>query len=354
MGWPRASLLSAWVLAGCLAPADERAERDLDEVGRARAGDVELYIDPGAVLGVDGDVVRLRASSPTPTITLTGSGELELIVDNLTRDAVISGDTVLSVETIGPLSRRIRAAGGGTVRIAPADTAIVAPFRVAFVSDFQVNGGAGEAIVALVNADPTIEMLLCAGDIVDKGSDEGHWRTMEAVFAELAVPLYATNGNHELNGDDGAQFHARLGRMNYVFDHRGARFALVDSGSATLAERVYDYLDAELGRPGAALSMFMTHIPLLDSSGIRNGGFASRLEAERILAMLARRGVDLTVYGHVHSFEAFSNAGIPAYISGGGGGTDNAFDGIGDHVLVLDVDPLTPRVDATVRIARPE
>lgn len=354
MGWRRASLLVLGLAAGCMAPADQRADRDLDEVGRATVGGIELYIDPGAVLGVDGDLVRLRASSPSPSITLTGSGELELIVDNLTRDAAVTGDGVRSVEPNGPGSLRVRAAAGGTVRIAPADAGLAAPFRIAFVSDFQVNGEAGDAIVEVVNADPTIEMLLCAGDIVDKGSDLSHWRTMETVFAKLDVPVYATNGNHELNGDDGAQFHARLGRMNYLFDHRGARLALVDSGSATLAERVYDYLDEELDRPGAELSIFMTHIPLIDSSGIRNGGFASHLEAERVLAMLTRRGVDLTVYGHVHSFEAFSNAGIPAYISGGGGGTDNAFDGIGDHILVLDIDPIAHRIDVSVRIARPE
>jgi 3',5'-cyclic-AMP phosphodiesterase len=40
----------------------------------------------------------------------------------------------------------------------------------------------------------------------------------------------------------------------------------------------------------------------------------------------------------VHSFYAFTNAGIPAYISGGGGAIPQRLDGIGRHYLVVDVD----------------
>jgi predicted phosphodiesterase len=240
------------------------------------------------------------------------------------------------------------------VDIAPTAVAELRPIRFAFVSDFQVNADAGAAIVEAINEDSSIEMVLCTGDIIDRGSDLEQWATMEPVLARLRIPLYATTGNHELNGDGGVEYHRRLGRMNYSFDYHGVRFGLADSGSATLAPRVFDFLDSAFAADGAALRIFMTHIPLLDSSGIRNGGFSSRLEAERILAMLARNGVDLTLYGHVHSFEVFSNARIPAFISGGGGGTDNAFDGIGDHFLLVTADPVARRAEAVVREARPQ
>jgi hypothetical protein len=38
-----------------------------------------------------------------------------------------------------------------------------------------------------------------------------------------------------------------------------------------------------------------------------------------VLAELAKEGVDIALYGQIHSYYAFANAGIPAYISGGGG-----------------------------------
>ncbi|NPC52723.1 metallophosphoesterase, partial [Corallococcus exiguus] len=38
-------------------------------------------------------------------------------------------------------------------------------------------------------------------------------------------------------------------------------------------------------------------------------------------------------------YYSFSNAGIPAYISGGGGAIPERFDGVGRHFLAVDVDP---------------
>ena len=81
------------------------------------------------------------------------------------------------------------------------------------------------------------------------------------------------------------------------------------------------------------------HIPPLDPAGTRNGAFASRLEANKLLSLLASGKVDTTFYGHVHSYYAYSNAGIPAYITGGGGAIPEQLDGIGRHYLTVDVDP---------------
>jgi hypothetical protein len=48
----------------------------------------------------------------------------------------------------------------------------------------------------------------------------------------------------------------------------------------------------------------------------------------------------MTIYGHIHSYYSFDNAGIPAYISGGGGAIPERFDNIGRHFLTVDVAPL--------------
>jgi 3',5'-cyclic-AMP phosphodiesterase len=90
------------------------------------------------------------------------------------------------------------------------------------------------------------------------------------------------------------------------------------------------------------------HIPPLDPVGTRNGGFASRAEAARVLAMFAGGAVDLTLYGHIHSYYAFWNAGIPAHISGGGGAIPERFDGIGRHFLAIDADPAAAELETRV------
>jgi hypothetical protein len=72
----------------------------------------------------------------------------------------------------------------------------------------------------------------------------------------------------------------------------------------------------------------------------------SRKEAAKLLGMLANGNVDATFYGHLHSYYAYENAGIPAYISGGGGAYPERWDGIGRHFLVVDLDPGSARVES--------
>ena len=117
------------------------------------------------------------------------------------------------------------------------------------------------------------------------------------------------------------------------------RFSFVDSASGTVHPKVYDQLDGWLGSTESQKKAVLTHIPPLDPSGTRSGAFASRKEAAKFLKKLADHGVDVTFYGHIHSYYAFENAGIPAFISGGGGAIQERFDGIGRHFLTVDVIP---------------
>jgi hypothetical protein len=101
---------------------------------------------------------------------------------------------------------------------------------------------------------------------------------------------------------------------------------------------VYGWLDEwlELGRGGPHIVAM--HVPPLDPVGVRNGAFAHRTEAAKLLGLLARADVDMTLYGHIHSYYRFENAGIEAHISGGGGAIPETFDGIGRHFLVVTVE----------------
>jgi hypothetical protein len=161
------------------------------------------------------------------------------------------------------------------------------------------------------------------GDITRRGSREELARFQREMRA-LRIPIFVTLGNHEL-GDGDVPYHDYFGRGSQSFEFHGARFTLLDTG----------WLDA--GRGGA--HFVFGHVPPIDPIGIRNGAFASRAEAHRLLAELARGGVTATFYGHIHSYHAFDNAGIPAYISGGGGAVPDRLDGIGRHFLLVHAEP---------------
>jgi hypothetical protein len=83
------------------------------------------------------------------------------------------------------------------------------------------------------------------------------------------------------------------------------------------------------------------HVPPIDPVGVRNGSFASRMEAHKLLQRFLQGRVDLTLYGHVHSFYDFSNADIPAVISGGGGAIPERFDDVGRHFVVFEINTRT-------------
>jgi 3',5'-cyclic AMP phosphodiesterase CpdA len=179
--------------------------------------------------------------------------------------------------------------------------------------------------------------VLMAGDLTEQGT-ERELRRFKDELAGLRLPLYATLGNHEL-GDRPDGYHRHFGRGSFRFQYAGTQVTLLDSASATIAPTAYRWLERWLDEGRDRLHVVAMHIPPLDPAGTRNGAFASRFEASKLLAMLAGGGVDLTVYGHVHSYYGFTNAGIPAYISGGGGAIPERFDGVGRHFLVIDADP---------------
>ena len=52
-----------------------------------------------------------------------------------------------------------------------------------------------------------------------------------------------------------------------------------------------------------------------------------------MLQLLSEGRIDVLFLGHIHSYYAFSSAGVPTYISGGGGAIQERFDGIERHYL---------------------
>jgi hypothetical protein len=211
------------------------------------------------------------------------------------------------------------------------------PFRFGVFADVQTAIDGVQDIYRVMNAEPGLRFVVMPGDQTQRGRAEQLAR-FQRELKHLRIPCYGTLGNHELGTRDDL-FHDYFGRGNLAFAFRGVRFTLLDSASATLAPVVYDWLDGWSRAAGDDLHAVFMHIPPLDPIGLRNGGFASRAEGHALVGRLARAGVDVTFYGHIHSYYAFENASIPAFISGGGGAIPERFDGIGRHFLAVDVDP---------------
>lgn len=341
--------------ASCLDVADGRARRDL-LIGQASEGGVEVQVAGGlaAVRALGPTEARLWAQAPAFELGLTlpeGVTTFELVVENVLSDATLTslgaGPAPVLLPGMIPTEKRwaiTRAPGAASplaLSLAPPDANRLEPWRFAAFADVQEKVNLVQDIYRRMNEDPSLRFVVMSGDLTSRGT-AGQLERFQREMKSLSIPLYATLGNHELGTSDGL-FQTYFGRANFSFEFRGVRFTLLDSGSATLAPAVYDWLDGWLEEGFARAHFVFTHIPPLDPIGTRGGAFASRLEANRLLARLGAGRVDLTIYGHVHSYYAFSNAGIPAYITGGGGAIPERLDGIGRHYLVVDVDPISQR-----------
>ncbi len=240
-----------------------------------------------------------------------------------------------------------------TVRIAPLDVDL-APvvgeeiWRFAVMGDVQ--GAMSEVgdVFARINQVPDLRFVVSTGDITENARlDE--YALWQRKLRELDIPYYSTIGNHELF-NDAARWHVRFGRFSTHFRFKGAAFTLLDSAGAGLDATVYDMLDGWLPLALDDVHMVFTHYPPYDPIGVRQGSFRSRREAAKLLSRLAAGNVDVTFYGHIHSYYSFSNADIPAYISGGGGAVPERWDGIGRHFLVVEVGADRVESVAVVRV----
>jgi 3',5'-cyclic-AMP phosphodiesterase len=340
----RRILVTLAVVSSCTHVAEERTRAD-ERIGHAHTAAIDVDVDDGAacVRSIAPGVIRLRAQTPAPVIRIRANAErVRVTIDNVLADATLSIGTL--VEDAGctktwdvPL-----AAGAAIASLHTPDEASRAPYRFALLADVQEDIDRVGDIYARMNADPTIRFVLFSGDLTRRGT-EAELLEFERRESELRVPLYATLGNHELGADE-VYFQRLFGRGNFHFVFRDVAFTLLDSASATIDPRAFGWLETWLQRGRDLPHVVAMHIPPFDPVGTRNGAFASRAEASKVVAALAEAGVDLTLYGHIHSFYAYENAGIPAYISGGGGAVPERLDGIGRNYLTVDVDPAARRV----------
>lgn len=346
LGWLLS--LGGMIAASCLAPAEERTELDL-QVGRAEHGSVSVSVVDGlaAVRSLSDDTLVLWGSAPSFELELAAAGprELTLELQNCLVDAELSavaGRAELTARGDAGVPTRkfwqLRLPAGRTrLRLAAPDADSLEPFRFALLSDIQEAIDRVSDVFDKVNAEPDVRFLLGAGDLTQRGT-RAELERFQHELLRLQVPYFTTLGNHEL-GTHPDLFHEYFGRGSFQFRFHGVVFTLLDDASATLDPTAYDWLATWLSRARDDVHIVSMHIPPIDPIGVRNGSWASRSEAAKLLALLAEGRVDLTLYGHVHSYYSFDNAGIPAFISGGGGAIPERFDRIGRHFMLFTASP---------------
>jgi len=292
------------------------------------------------VRAFDGRTLSLWAQAPALDLHLEHADAeprpLHLELFNVAHDAVAVMDertlpcTPLAGRNTG-CSFDLEIASDTTLTIGVPEEPSAEPFVFAVLGDVQRALGQVDDVFARMNEDPELTFVVCPGDLVNTGS-RSELAQFQDQLALLRVPYFSTVGNHELGGTPRA-WHELFGPFNVHFSHRGVAFSLIDDANATIDPSVYDWLKDWLDQARDRTHAVFMHIPPLDPVGVRGGGFRSRKEAAKLMQQLAEGRVDALFLGHIHSYYAFSLAGVPSYISGGGGAVPERFDGIGRHYL---------------------
>lgn len=350
---PALCILTLFALASsCLHVGEARTERDT-KIGAGAVEDMHLTVADGAaaIRSFEAGFVHLWSNAPELDVELDPGahpGVWELRVDNTLIDAEIEGAELLPSNVLTEHRWRVQVDGKTTLRMRAPDRDRLQPWRFLFFADVQDAIDRVQDIYLSMNTEPDVRFAMIGGDLTETGTRQQLGR-FERELKTLRVPAFATLGNHELFNEDGVPYQELFGRASSHFSYRGVAFTFLDSASSSIDPVVFDWLDGWLAEGRGKLHVVSMHIPPLDPIGARAGSFASKLEAQKLLQRLADEGVDLTLYGHIHSYYGFSNAGIPAFIAGGGGAIPERFDGVGRHYLIIDVDPVEQRLTTTLR-----
>ncbi|MGE0401425.1 MAG: metallophosphoesterase [Kofleriaceae bacterium] len=338
------------VATACTRPSEDRAYMEL-EVGIAKITDASVVVAGGlaVVRDLTDHKLELWANAPDIRAELvlgdTAAGEWTVIVRNSMSDAVLReqvGDSYVQTSRTGDDGPTVAtfqlqlAAGTHLLRVGPLDADIPGPFQVAAMADIQKALPQVDDVFTAINAVPEPRFVVGMGDITER-SEDSEYETFDRQLAYLRIPFYTTLGNHEL-WDSPQKFFDRYGRASFQFEFKGVMFTFADSGDAAIDPLVDDQLVDWLRDARGKTSVFLTHMPPIDPVGVRYGSFRSTRDGQRMLSRLVDGQVDLTLYGHIHTFVEYENAGIPAFISGGGGAQPMKGDGIDRHFLVVHFD----------------
>ena len=332
----------------------DRALRD-SEVGRASAGATSFEVIDGlaavhriaAAHDAEPGSLTLWASAPSLTVRAKSGADAPQSWTVTLLNAMVDGNLQAAPPALAvpldhapddpPTTRRFELTlppGEHDFIYRTADAGARGPFRVALLSDVQEGIDEVGDVFRAIEAQPDLRFVLGAGDLADTGS-RAELERFQHEMKGLTLPYYTTLGNHDVHGDEA--WHPLFGRGSFRFVFRGVQFTLLDSAAATIDTLTYQWLDGWLDEGRDRVHVVAMHVPPLDPIGTRNGAFGDRHEAGALLASLADAGVDLTLYGHIHSFYQYENAGIPAFISGGGGAGDEKLDNYGRHFMVIEI-----------------
>ena len=172
--------------------------------------------------------------------------------------------------------------------------------RFVFTGDSQQFYDEAEALVASVNQQPGVALLVVAGDISDFGlAREMRW--VDEKLRRLYMPYITVIGNHDLVGNGREAYQHIYGALDYSFVYGDTKFTLLDTNGR---EYNFDGSAPNMGwlKPqltnldGARRQVVISHVPPT------NDDFDPALRAPYVQALREAPNLVFEMNGHNHSY----------------------------------------------------
>ena len=338
----------------CSDSKDTRANRDLI-IGAFETENYVLKTEKGILNPTQADTTNLtvRAGSPEFTAQLSNKTSqaitIQLTVSNIPLQLNLKADDeeLSDIDSLqGSLEKswEIIIPENSSVQLESSQNP-AEPFEFLAFGDIQDGIDNFIDVVNLINQQANIDFVLFLGDLT-MNSDLEEFQKIEEMFAKINFPIYSTPGNHDVRSS--TRYQDYFGKASYSWDYRSVRFTSVDSASWTLSKSSWEQYKSWLQQAKNQTHIVFSHIAPTEPFGLRGGHWRSRREANAFIAESSRADVDAMFYGHLHTLDIYSLAGIPVYISGGGGAFQEFFDGIERHFLKVSVNPSNSQIGVSI------
>jgi len=166
-----------------------------------------------------------------------------------------------------------------------------------------------------------IDFAIDLGDLVDGGNNAHYRRFLNQLQDNLAIPVLAVIGNHDLSKGGSSHYQEIFGPTYYSFQIGQGYFTILDA----ISEQGFDkterkWLEDELKKAQVSKARFVfMHVPPFDPRG---GGFDKCLpERDRrdLLDLFRRYNVTHLFASHIHGYFTGVWEGVPYTITGGAG-----------------------------------
>jgi hypothetical protein len=181
----------------------------------------------------------------------------------------------------------------------------------------DARGTLQKAVAAVNSLDQQPDFVMFTGDLTHTTDNPQERRKRLAEFRDIVKDLKVKNvrfmpGEHDASLDKGEAYQEFFGLPNYMFDHKGVHFVVIDNVSdpgANIGEAQLQWLAADLQKQDKdARIVVFTHRPLFDL--MPDWDWATR-DGAKAMALLMPYSNVTVFYGHIHQEHHHMTGHIP-------------------------------------------